>query len=173
MKKAIIFIIIAALILTITPALIYAEKGNVSSQKANLYHVSEGTSDNVLYDQPYGGHVIIVNPMGKNDLILNGIIKGLNPNSEYFVWVRNLTGYTGDYLYNYAPLGYFKLTSFMTNVKGKGSFHYRIDDSELLNSDYNIQVAINDETGYTNNIGITVAATQWNPGLIVIVKNAE
>ncbi|GAI29018.1 unnamed protein product, partial [marine sediment metagenome] len=50
------------------------------------------------------------------------VIKGLSPNMEYFVWVRNLTGYTGDYLYNYSLLGYYKLNSFMTNVKGKGSF---------------------------------------------------
>jgi len=167
MKKAIIFIVIAALVLTITPTLIFAGNGGAGSQKTTLYNVSGGSSDNVIYGQPYDGHVIIVNPKGKNDLIINGVIRGLDPDSEYFVWVRNLTGYTGDYLFIYAPLGYFKLTSFMTNIEGKGSFNYKIQDSDLPDGTYNIQVAINTEVGSTDQIGKTVAATQWNPGLTI------
>ena len=111
--------------------------------------------------------------MGSNDIILTGMIKGLSPDTEYFVWVRDLSGYTGDYLFSHPSLGYYKLVSFITNKKGKGSFKIHIEDSDLPDGTYEIQVAINDETGTTNNIGITVAATQWDPGLTVTVKSPE
>jgi len=146
----------------------------VNNQKLTLYHVSGGDSENVQYDQPFEGHVIITDPMGSNDVILNGVIKGLSPNMEYFVWVRDLTaGYTGAYLWDYPPLGYFKLISFVTNVEGKGSFRIHINDSDLPDGTYEIQVAINDESTGATNFGVTVAATQWNPGVTVNVKIAE
>lgn len=173
MKKVIKLCSIIVVLLLIGMISIAASGKMVNNQKINLFHVSGGTSDNVQYDQPFEGHVIIVDPMGSNDVILNGVIKGLSPNMEYFVWVRNLTGYTGDYLYSYPSLGYYKLTSFMTNVKGKGSFHIHINDSDLPDETYEIQVAINDETGTNDEIGVTVAATQWNPGVTVTVKTAE
>jgi len=168
--KIITIVVILILIGTMSIA---ASGKKVNNQKVDLFNVSGGSSDNVLYDLPYEGHVILVDPMGSNDIILTGMIKGLSPDMEYFVWVRDLSGYTGDYLWSYLPLGYFKLASFMTNEEGKGSFKVHIADSDLPDGTYEIQVAINSELTGPANIGRTVAATQWDPGLTVTVKSPE
>lgn len=68
-------------------------------------------------------------------------------------------------------MGYYKLTSFVTDEEGNGNFHYRINDSDLLDGTYTIQVAIN--YAPSDPIGYTVAATQWSPDLTVTVKTAE
>ena len=171
MKKLITVCLMLVVLLLVGMTSVAVAGKRVTAQKTNLYHVSGGSSNNVLLNQPYDGHVTIVDPMGANDIILNGVIKGLLPNTEYFVWVRNLLGYTGEYLYSYPPLGYYKLTSFMTDEEGNGNFHYRINGNDLPDGTYMIQVAINYAPGHP--IGYTVAATQWSPGLTVTVKTAE
>lgn len=133
-----------------------AKESKVNLQKVDIYHVGGGSSDNVLLIDPYQGHVSVVDPMGANDVILHGVINGLEPLTTYYVWVRNLTGYTGDYLYNYPPLGYFKLTSFMTDEYGHGDYQYHIGDNDLPDGTYSLQVAIN----YGDPVGYTVAATE-------------
>lgn len=163
MKKILSLLFVVALMLGVTSS-VFAKESKVNSQKVDIYHVSGGSSDNVLLDQPYQGHVTVVDPMGANDIVLHGVIDGLQPNTTYYVWVRNLTGYTGDYLYQYAPLGYFKLTSFVTDEYGHGDYKYHINDSDLPDGTYNLQVALN----YGDPIGYTVAATKKN--LTVTVK---
>lgn len=132
----------------------------VNPQKATFYHVTGGSSDNVDTSSPYDGNAIVIDPTGTNDFILNGNIKGLSPGTEYFVWVRNLDsngGYSGDFIYNYPPLGYYKLTMFTTDEFGAGDFHYQINKSDLPSGTYEIQVAIN--YAPSDPIGVTVAAT--------------
>lgn len=133
------------------------------SQEVSLYHVSGGSSDNVITSAPYEGHVTLVTPDGKNSLMIQGVIKGLEPSTKYVVWVRNLSGYTGPKIDKYLPLGYYALTSFTTNKNGGGNFNYKIDKSYLPVGQYSIQVAIN--TWPT--IGITVAATQKYTTVVV------
>lgn len=130
------------------------------AQKVDIYHVTGGSSDNVVLSQPYNGHITVVSPKGTNNLVLNGVINGLAPNTTYYVWVRDLTGYTGDYLYRYLPLGYYKLTAFVTDEYGHGDYHYHIAGSDLPAGTYNLQVAINNESSGPENIGYTVAATE-------------
>ena len=127
--------------------------------KANIYKVTSCTSDIVSSD-PYKGHVILTSPEGKYDLSIKGEIQGLFPKKEYFVWARNLDangGYKGSSLLSYKSLGYYELTSFVTNNRGDGEFQYRIKESDLPFGSYPIQVAINQAT--SGQIGCTVAAT--------------
>lgn len=125
-------------------------------QKLPFFHVDGGSSDNVN-SVPYDGFVKVGLPGQSGNLVFSGEIKGLVPLTEYFVWVRNLTGYTGPSLYSYLPLGYFKLTSFTTDTAGSGVFEYTILASELPTGTYPIQVAIN--YAPSDPIGYTVAAT--------------
>ncbi len=146
MKKIIVFFAIVGLIFGLTSTKVIAAGKQVNPQKAPFYHVTGGSSDNVDTTNPYDGNAMVVDPLGANDFILNGEIKGLLPSTQYDVWVRNLDsngGYTGDFIYSYTPLGYYKLTSFTTDEFGGGSFHYRINESDLPGGTYGIQVAIN------------------------------
>lgn len=154
MKKLVIFLSAFLLLAGVVSA-----AGKSDSQKISIYHVDGGSSDSVT-DELYKGHVTLVTPMGKNNLILQGVIQGLVPNVKYFVWVRDLTGYTGSLLNSYAPLGYYKLTLFTTDEFGNGDFHYSINKSWLPARPYSIQVAINREDNGPADIGYTVAATK-------------
>ena len=173
MKKLLFLIAVFALMLGLTSTT-YAKEKLVKNQKADLYHVMSGSS-NYPVPPPYAGHVTIVDPMGSNDLIINGVIQGLLTNTQYDVWVRKLISYSGPYLNSYPPLGYYMLVQFTTDEYGNGNFHIKIPDMYLEDETYQIQVAIN--YAPSGGIGSTVAATDWeylaNTGLTVTVKTPE
>lgn len=132
--------------------------GKASVQKAPLYLVDGGSSDNVRDDLASQGRVIINDPMGDVALIIQGNVEGLKDNYSYTVWVRELFGYTGPSIHAYPP--YYKLDTFTTNSKGKGHFHLNILATDLPSGTYDIQVAINDPVGvFGGVIGETVLAT--------------
>lgn len=137
----------------------FVANGKASLVQVGIYHVSGGSSDNVLNAQPYQGSVALITDKTDGSLRVIGSISGLDANKLYFVWVRDLTGYTGPSLFDPHVLGYFKLVSFTSDSSGKGVFSYKINGADLPSGTYNIQVAINDETGASNQIGVTVAAT--------------
>lgn len=126
-------------------------------QRLSWYEVAGGSSDNVLTGSPVRGHVTINTPAGRLAMILNGRIV-LAPNSTYGLWVRELTGYTGDCLVSYPPLHYCKLATFTTNGQGIGKFHLNLGRADLADATRNIQIAINTSAGDAD-IGSTVAAT--------------
>ena len=132
---------------------------SAGSTKAPFYTVDNGTSDDVT-NTLAGGSVMYNAPSGDVALIINGNVKGLQPNFNYAVWVRDLTGYTGPSLTSYAPLGYFKLGTFSTDAQGNGSFHFNIQRSDLPAGTYNLQTAINPAGDSDAYIGQTVVATQ-------------
>jgi hypothetical protein len=127
--------------------------------KAPFYTVDNGTSDQVTSTLA-GGSVTFNAPSGAVALIINGDVKGLQPNFSYAVWVRDLGGYSGPALTSYAPLGYFKLGTFTTNPQGNGSFHFNIQRSDLPAGTYNLQAAINPAGDSDSYVGQTVVATQ-------------
>lgn len=135
---------------------VIAETEEDNSFKVDIYHVTNCTSNEVS-TTPYKGHVTLIAPDGKNDLMIQGVIKGLEPKTTYTMWVRDLTGYEGTSIEAYAPLGYFALTTFTTDKKGDGNFHYKINKADLPSGEYHLQVALN----YDNNTtyGCTAAAT--------------
>ena len=170
MRKILLITALFALVLGLTSTT-YAKGKLVNNQKVSLYGVPSGSS-NYPTGPAYAGHVTLIDPMGSNDIVINGVISGLLANTQYDVWVRNLVTYSGPSLYSYPPLGYYKLVQFTTDEYGSGDFHIRIPDMYLEDGTYQIQVAINYDTG--NSIGYTVAATDWeysaNTGLTVTVK---
>lgn len=142
----------------------------VTAQKAPFYWVN-GSSDDPTSDLA-GGQVVTVDPMGNVSLVVQGNVKGLDPNAGYDVWIRDLTGYTGSYLYmatgtyNGVPYTYYKLGTFATDFEGNGSFDLNLRADELPDGTYELQVALNP----AGHLWPTVVATQWDPGLIVTVK---
>ena len=124
-------------------------------QNLQLFSVLSGDSSQVTTN-PLDGFVKIGIVGQAGNLAFSGEIKGLTPLTQYDVWVRNLSGYTGPYIFNYLPLGYYKLTRFTTDSLGKGIFSYTILSSDLPSGTYPIQVAINTTS---DTYGTTVAAT--------------
>src|ERR1700722_11022344 len=114
------------------------------SQKVNWYTVVGGSSDNVT-TTTVPGHVDLNAPNGAVALIVNGVIT-LDPNTTYDVWVRDLAGYSGAFLYQYAPLGYIRLATFTTDGDGNGAFHLNLRSADLPSGTYGIQVAINTDS---------------------------
>lgn len=143
-----------------------AVKNGADVQKAALFVVDTCNSD-AITTTPTGGRVVLVAPRGKQVLNVNGDVVGLAPSSAYDVWMRDLDpGFTGDYLFAYMPLGYFKLVTFTTDAFGAGSFHIGFKTDVLADGTYDIQVAINN-AGAANNIGCTYQATVNH--LVVVV----
>jgi hypothetical protein len=139
-------------------------KGGADVVKAPLYQVPSGDSGNVS-DVLAGGTVTLVTPPGEQVLNVNGSVVGLAPHTAYDVWMRDLDpGYSGTYLYQYLPLGYYKLVRFTTDEVGAGSFHIGFKTSVLDDGPYNVQVAINTAN---DTYGLTVQATKYDIALTI------
>ena len=130
----------------------------VNQQKVPFYNVAACSSDNVITTGSEMGFAQLVDPMGSVAMIVNGHTTGLSPLTSYDVWVRELTNYTGDSLYAYPPLSYYKLGTFTTDEYGVGDFHLNLMSADLPDGTYHIQVAINN-SGAPDNIGCTYIAT--------------
>ncbi len=158
MKKIAIALLLCMVLSIITGSAVFAA-GKAGAQRVPFYPVDFGSSDYVRNDLPAQGAAVINDPMGNVALMIQGNVNGLQPNHFYTVWVRELAGYTGDFLNSYTPLGYYLLDTFTTNEEGKGHFHLNIRAQDLSAGTYNIQVAINDAPS-PDIIGVTVLATE-------------
>ena len=139
MRKVLLAIGLALLMtaMVVSPAMA-AGKGAI---QASLYPCGPGQSNDVLTNQPAQGKVIINTPNGNVTLNFTGIVNGLSPNTEYRVFVRDFTNYTGDSIWTN---GYWaELLAFTTSADGTGSFHLNILAADLPAGAYNIQIAIN------------------------------
>jgi len=166
MKKILVtFLTLSIFILSLGGYVFAADP--LMQQKAEFFLVTGGSSNNVT-DVPADGNVKIVTPKGRIALIIQGNIKGLEPNREYYVWVRDLAGYTGEALMPTPGQGYYKLLTIESNKKGHASFHISIARADLPAKTYKLQVAINKQTGTDDQVGLTVMATQW-PGIDAVV----
>ena len=153
-----VFLLLGVASLTLFNNKAFAEKPQFrNSQKLSLYSVNSCSSDSVTSTQ-LDGHVMLITPRGTHDVVVNGVIRNLTPGTIYYVWMRDLNpGFIGnDYIMAYPSNGYYKLVSFETDEYGVGDFHLKFN---LEPNTYNVQLAINDEDGYTNKIGCTIAAT--------------
>jgi hypothetical protein len=150
--------IVASTVLAVSAFSAPTFAANGASQKAPLYAVA-CSSDVVLTDQPVGGQVNIVTPGGQQVLNVNGSAVGLDADSSYDVWMRDLRpGYTGPSLdSSYAAVyGYYKLVTFTTDASGAGEFHIGFSKNVLAAGTYKLQVAINK----AGNVDCTEQATQ-------------
>jgi len=126
-----------------------------AAQRAPLYPVGGGTSDDVTTEEPSQGRVVINNPKGDVTLIIQGNVTGLTAGQSYDVWVRDLTRYTGPSTKSNSALGYYLLDTFTANRQGKGHFHLNILAADLPAGSYTLQVAINPDA-------TTLLATEFN-----------
>jgi hypothetical protein len=146
------------------PAFAVKPVNETQAQKIDWYTVGSFSSDYVTGVQ-VPGHVNLNTPDGAVTMVINGVIT-LDPNTQYVVWIREFSGYTGDFINSYTPLGYYALGSFTTDMYGEGAFHFNIASSDLTASTRNIQVAVN--TSPVSGNGVTVAAT---PKYAVVTNN--
>lgn len=109
MKKAIIFILVVALILLAVPSVIFAAKP--TDNNASAQQVAWNLSGAVMPVPPWGlsdipgsdtaSKLIVNQPNGNTEVTITGAMNGLSPNTTYTVYISN---------------GYDKYTP--TNVKG-------------------------------------------------------
>jgi len=158
MKKYLILVLIVLIIGTLVIGVQVASGKRVDAQRVPLYPVNNCNSAFVRSDLPSQGEVVFVDPMGNVTFIIQGNVEDLSPNQCYNIWIRDLDpGYSGNFLKKYAPLGYYMVDTFTTNVEGKGTFHINILSEDLTPGEYEIQLAINDDSAGN---GCTVLATE-------------
>lgn len=161
MKKALAVLVLATVIVAAlaVPAFAVKPADQVKAQNIPWFQCAGGSSDNVLSTTSVPGNVMLNTPSGSVTMIIDGSIT-LDPNATYTVWVRQFTGYTGDYFNAYTPLDYYALGQFTTDSTGSGQFHYNIREGELPAATRYIQVAVNAGTqAFPGGYGSTVACT--------------
>ncbi|GAI99267.1 unnamed protein product, partial [marine sediment metagenome] len=147
MKKVIVFILIVALILFVTPGIVSAAKpaGNLAGAQKVNWNLSAA----VMPVPPYGSRditgsdtaskLIVNQPNGNTVVTITGAMNGLNPNTTYTVYLSK----------GYAPMtswsGLFTSTvptfTFTTNDSGSGSWHLNLrDDNFPLSGTYTLSV---------------------------------
>ena len=152
MKKVPMVMIVALLAVCLTGVPVYAK-----AAKASFRNTGSGIDKTI---EGSGGKVIINIPKGKVGMVVQGMVKGLDPDTDYSVllWAHYDTSwYTAT-----PPLGnvgsWFRFTLFTTNEVGRGSFHINIDADDLGTDTYNISVWIDEaDTFGTTNLTVLVS----------------
>ena len=116
---------------------------------SGLWHFKRATFYTTPACNPYTldtatkGRINISGPDKRNALEFAGFVTGLDPNTNYDFFVRDLTGYTGPVgPGGTANLGWFSLRRFKTNSHGDAWFLLVVKRSYLPTGTYPIQVAI-------------------------------
>lgn len=175
MKKLTFAVITVLAMSLLLVSIASAGKWGVDNQKASLY-LANGSSDNVLGIVPQG-KVMVNNPRGSSEMIVQGSATGLTAGKNYQVWIRDLEAdatVEGPWLFAYPQNGYVKLTTFFADEFGNGSFNYHMPADTLTDGTYQIQVAINEDGVAANAIGTTYLATPWGggpDGLTVVISS--
>ena len=138
MKKALIVMAVVLLAVYLTGIPVYAK-----AQQASFYNDDFGINKTIPGS---GGKVIINLPKGKVGMVVQGMVKGLDPDKTYsvFLWAH----YDTSWYKGTPPLGnvgsWFRFTLFTTNAAGRGSFHINIDADDLVTGSYDISVWIDE-----------------------------
>jgi len=148
MKKAIIFVLIVALILIAVPSVMFAAKPD----GAGAEKVEWNLSGDVMPVPPYGSRdiigsdtaskLIVNQPNGNTEVTITGAMNGLNPNTTYFVILSK------GYILNTTFPGEFTSTvprfTITTDEYGAGSWHINLRDEIFTGpGSYTLSVWIN------------------------------
>jgi len=146
MKKVLIIITIVLLTICLTGS-IYA-----GAQQASFFNDGPGV-DKTIADS--GGKVIINTPEGKTGMVIQGMIRSLDPNANYYIYLRaaNVNDwYVGDEaeLFQWGDGEYYyRFNLITTNEEGHANFHINIDSDDLKDgTTTSLQVFIDEELGY-------------------------
>jgi len=139
MKKIIILGLVLLMVVVFgTAALAKAE------QKSFYNGINDFGIDKTI--EGSGGKVIINIPEGEIGMIVQGMVRNLDPNEEYYVllWAqRDTSWYIGD-----LPLGkvgsWFRFAMITTNIEGHANFHININTEDLSTGTYDISVWIDE-----------------------------
>jgi len=185
MKKAIVFILIVALILLVTPGTVFAAKpaGNL----AGAIKVPWNLSADVMPVPPYGSRdipgsdtaskLIVNQPNGNTEVTITGAMNGLNPNTTYTVYIsKGYTPYvpldiTGTY--TWLVLGTYHHDLVITTQNPDGTFSgtggYPAGSSPYTNPGQTPEVITGQVTG--NHIAFTTTYLgPYNPGYSATVS---
>jgi len=163
MKKIIVFIVVAALVLVFTPALIYAGNGDAfDNWKGTLGFVD--VERNSEYDNP-SGHVILNYNSGKDEWVVNVVAKGLNPEIKYEVMFMN-----GPII----PLGCgYPNANGVLHINAKG-FTGEIDPTITFSAGaarVNVRLANDDCSGKSDSAVLTTVLNWGGTGLVPVGSN--
>jgi len=95
------------------------------------------------------GKVVLNNPSGAVNFIVQVNIKGAQANHPYVVWIYAASGGDFSEFPEYLDSGWYNLGELLTNKKGNGSFHINIalPETGLLSG---IEVALNEVSPETS-----------------------
>jgi len=150
MKKAIIFMLVVALIILVTPGIVYGVKP--AGNEAGALKVAWNLSADVMPVPPYGtldklgsdtaSKLIVNQPNGNTEVTITGAMNGLYPNKTYTVilskeYILNTT-FPGDFIDKAQRF------TFTTDEYGEGSWHINLRDDYFKGPDsYTLSVWIN------------------------------
>ena len=145
MKKVLIITTIVLLTTCLTGS-IYA-----GAQQASFFNDGPGVNKTIADS---GGKVIINTPEGKTGMVIQGMIRNLDPNANYYVYLRaaNIDDwYEGDEatLFSWGTGEYYyRFYLITTNEEGHANFHINIDADDLTDgTSPSLQVFIDEELG--------------------------
>jgi len=134
-KLSILGVVLLMVVVFTTIALAKAEQESFYNDGFGIDKISEGS-----------GKVIINLPKGRTGMVVQGMIRNLDPNEDYYVYLwetgKITTWYTGDLLGNVGSWLRFEIIT--TNEKGHANFHININSEDLCTGIYNIRVFIDE-----------------------------
>ena len=146
MKRVFIIITIVLLTICLTWISVFAK-----AQQDSFYNDSPGIDKIILGS---GGKVIINIPEGNTGMVVQGMLRNLDPNANYYVYLRAADvdyWYEGDEaeLFHWGSGEYYyRFDLITTNEEGNVNFHINIDADDLNDgTNPSLQVFIDEELG--------------------------
>ena len=137
MKKALIVMTVVLLAVCLTGIPVYAK-----AQQASFYNEGFGINKTIPGSE---GKVIINLPKGDVGMVAQGMVRNLELNTPYYVYLwahYDTSWYTGTeatWLDSWA-----KFATITTNAAGHANFHINIDADDLTTGSYDISVWIDE-----------------------------
>ena len=146
MKKLFIIVTIVLLTICLTGISVFAK-----AQQDSFYNDGHGIDKTILGS---GGKVIINIPEGNTGMVVQGMLRNLDPNANYYVYLRAADvddWYEGDEA-ELSQWGsgeyYYRFDLITTNEEGHVNFHINIDADDLrAGTSPSLQVFIDEELG--------------------------
>lgn len=139
MEKLFIIVTIVLFTICLTGISVFAK-----AEQESFHNFGFGIQKTILGS---GGKVIINLPEGMTGMVVQGMIRNLDPNEDYYVYLwetSNIsTWYTGTALLGNVG-AWLRFEIITTNEEGHANFHININSEDLCPGTYNISVFIDE-----------------------------